>query len=62
MLEEISDLYLPATAVTRIINNTLPDGTNIGKEARCAIARATSVFSELIGGFFFKENILEDSK
>lgn len=46
MVDKIQDLNLPTTVVTRLIKEALPDGINIGKEARSAIARAASIFSE----------------
>lgn len=48
MVDKIQDLNLPATVVTRLIKEALPDGINIGKEARSAIARAASIFSKYI--------------
>lgn len=48
MVDKIQDLNLPATVVTRLIKDALPDGINIGKEARSAIARAASIFSMCI--------------
>lgn len=53
MVEKIQDLNLPNASVIRIIKDALPDGIGIGKEARVAIARAASVFGELLGSFFF---------
>ncbi|XP_031632443.1 DNA polymerase epsilon subunit 3-like [Contarinia nasturtii] len=44
MVDKIQDLNLPATVVTRLIKDALPDGINVGKEARSAIARAASIF------------------
>lgn len=46
MVEKIADLNLPNSVVTRIIKEALPDGINIGKEARIAIAKAASIFSK----------------
>lgn len=46
MVEKIQDLVLPNTVVTRLIKEALPDGINIGKEARAAISRAAAIFSE----------------
>lgn len=46
MVEKIQDLHLPNTVVARIIKDALPEGINVGKEARCAIARAASFFSK----------------
>lgn len=48
MVDKIQDLNLPATVVSRLIKEALPDGINIGKEARSAIARAASIFSKYI--------------
>lgn len=45
MVEKIQDLVLPNTVVTRLIKEALPDGINIGKEARAAISRAAAIFS-----------------
>lgn len=47
MVDKIQDLNLPATVVARLIKESLPDGINIGKEARSAIAKAASIFSKL---------------
>lgn len=44
MVERIQDLNLPNSNVTKIIKDTLPADVNMDKEARIAIARATSVF------------------
>lgn len=44
MVERIQDLNLPNSNITKIIKDSLPDDINMDKEARIAIARATSVF------------------
>lgn len=44
MVERIQDLNLPNTNITKIIKDSLPNDVNMDKEARIAIARATSVF------------------
>lgn len=44
MVERIQDLNLPNTNVSKIIKDSLPADVNLDKEARTAIARATSVF------------------
>ncbi|XP_012268525.1 DNA polymerase epsilon subunit 3 [Athalia rosae] len=44
MAERLEDLNLPNAVVTRIIKESLPDGINIGKEARAAVAKAASIF------------------
>lgn len=44
MAETLEDLNLPQAVVARIIKDALPDGVNVSKEARLAIARAASVF------------------
>lgn len=44
MVERIQDLNLPNSNVSKIIKDALPDDVNMDKEARIAIARATSVF------------------
>lgn len=44
MVEKIQDLNLPIAVVGRIIKDALPDGINISKEVKSAIARAASVF------------------
>uniref|UniRef100_T1HLF8 DNA polymerase epsilon subunit 3 n=1 Tax=Rhodnius prolixus TaxID=13249 RepID=T1HLF8_RHOPR len=44
MAERVEDLNLPNAIVTRIIKECLPDGINVSKEARTAIARATSIY------------------
>lgn len=49
MVDKIQDLNLPAAVVTRLIKESLPDGINIGKEARSAIAKAASIFSKSKG-------------
>lgn len=49
MVEKIADLNLPNSVVTRLIKDALPDGVNVGKEARIAIAKAASIFSEFGG-------------
>lgn len=46
MVDKIQDLNLPNTVVTRLIKEALPDGINIGKEARAAISRAAAIFSK----------------
>lgn len=44
MVDKIQDLNLPNAVVARLIKEALPDGINVGKEARSAIARAASIF------------------
>lgn len=44
MAERPEDLNLPNSIVARIIKETLPEGVNVAKEARVAIAKAASVF------------------
>lgn len=44
MVERIQDLNLPNSNITKIIKDSLPADINMDKEARIAIARATSVF------------------
>uniref|UniRef100_A0A0K8TB22 DNA polymerase epsilon subunit 3 n=1 Tax=Lygus hesperus TaxID=30085 RepID=A0A0K8TB22_LYGHE len=44
MAEKVEDLNLPLSVVSRIVKDSLPDGTNVAKEARTALARAASVF------------------
>lgn len=44
MAEKVEDLNLPISVVSRLIKDTLPEGTIVSKEARTAIARAASVF------------------
>uniref|UniRef100_A0A8D0AYY1 DNA polymerase epsilon subunit 3 n=1 Tax=Salvator merianae TaxID=96440 RepID=A0A8D0AYY1_SALMN len=44
MAERPEDLNLPNAVVSRIVKEALPDGVNVSKEARSAIARAASVF------------------
>ncbi|XP_004518438.1 DNA polymerase epsilon subunit 3 [Ceratitis capitata] len=44
MVERIEDLNLPNAVVGRLIKEALPEGANVSKEARAAIARAASVF------------------
>ncbi|XP_064395343.1 DNA polymerase epsilon subunit 3-like [Halichondria panicea] len=44
MAERPEDLSLPASVVTRIVKEALPEGVNISKEARTAIGKAASVF------------------
>lgn len=44
MAERPEDLNLPNSIVARIIKEALPEGVNVSKEARSAIAKAASVF------------------
>lgn len=44
MAERLEDLNLPNAVVTRIIKEALPDGVTIGKDARIAVAKASSIF------------------
>ncbi|CAN2390929.1 DNA polymerase epsilon subunit 3 [Pristimantis euphronides] len=44
MAERPEDLNLPNAVIMRIIKEALPEGVNVSKEARSAIARAASVF------------------
>uniref|UniRef100_A0A2R5LHM6 DNA polymerase epsilon subunit 3 n=1 Tax=Ornithodoros turicata TaxID=34597 RepID=A0A2R5LHM6_9ACAR len=44
MAERPEDLNLPMSVVTRIVRDALPDGVNVSKEARAALAKAASVF------------------
>ncbi|XP_031635262.1 DNA polymerase epsilon subunit 3-like [Contarinia nasturtii] len=44
MVERIQDLNLPNTNIIKIIKDSLPSDVTMDKEARIAIARATSVF------------------
>ena len=44
MAERPEDLNLPNSIVARIIKESLPEGINVSKEARSAIAKAASVF------------------
>ena len=44
MAERPEDLNLPNSIVARIIKESLPEGVNVSKEARTAIAKAASVF------------------
>ena len=44
MAERPEDLNLPNSIVSRIIKESLPDGVNVSKEAKIAIAKAASVF------------------
>jgi histone H3/H4 len=44
MAERPEDLNLPAAIVARLVKDALPEGINVSKEARAAIARAASVF------------------
>ncbi|CAB0020155.1 unnamed protein product [Nesidiocoris tenuis] len=44
MAEKVEDLNLPLSVITRIVKDSLPNGTNVSKEARTALARAASVF------------------
>ncbi|KAH8266618.1 hypothetical protein KR018_003755 [Drosophila ironensis] len=45
MVERIEDLNLPNAVIARLIKESLPEGANVSKEARAAIARAASVFA-----------------
>lgn len=44
MAERPEDFNLPLSVVTRIVKDALPDGVNVSKEARAALAKAASVF------------------
>ncbi|XP_059484812.1 DNA polymerase epsilon subunit 3 [Neocloeon triangulifer] len=44
MAERPEDLNLPLSVVTRLVKEALPDGVNLSKEARVALARSASVF------------------
>lgn len=55
MVEKTQDLYLPNAIVGRIIKEALPEGINVGKEARVAISRAATVF----GKFWHLQNSSE---
>uniref|UniRef100_A0A1L8DWE9 DNA polymerase epsilon subunit 3 n=1 Tax=Nyssomyia neivai TaxID=330878 RepID=A0A1L8DWE9_9DIPT len=44
MVDKIEDLSLPGSIVQRIVKEALPDGVNVGKEARSVMGRAASVF------------------
>lgn len=44
MAEKLEDLNLPNTVVTRIMKEALPDKIAIGKDARVAVAKASSIF------------------
>ncbi|XP_051153571.1 DNA polymerase epsilon subunit 3-like [Leptopilina boulardi] len=44
MAERMEDLNLPNAVITRIIKESLPDGIAIGKEAKLAVAKASSIF------------------
>lgn len=44
MAERVEDLNLPSSAVTRIIKDCLPNGSNVSKDARVAVGRAASMF------------------
>ncbi|XP_055704399.1 DNA polymerase epsilon subunit 3 [Phlebotomus papatasi] len=44
MVDKIEDLSLPGAIVQRIIKDALPEGINVGREARDVLGRAASVF------------------
>lgn len=44
MVEKPEDFNLPLSVVTRIVRDALPDGVNVSKDARAALAKAASVF------------------
>ncbi|XP_033340251.1 DNA polymerase epsilon subunit 3 Chrac-14 [Megalopta genalis] len=44
MAERLEDLNLPNAVVTRIIKEALPEGVTIAKDARIAVAKASSIF------------------
>ncbi|XP_043480233.1 DNA polymerase epsilon subunit 3-like isoform X2 [Leptopilina heterotoma] len=44
MAERIEDLNLPYAVVTRLIKDALPSGVAIGKDAKLAVAKASSIF------------------
>lgn len=46
MSEKIQELNLPNAVVTRLIKEAVPEGINVAKEARAAIARAASIFGK----------------
>ncbi|XP_023177563.2 DNA polymerase epsilon subunit 3 [Drosophila hydei] len=48
MVERIEDLNLPNAVIARLIKEALPEGSNVSKEARAAIAKAASVFAIFI--------------
>ena len=48
MAERPEDLNLPNSIVARIIKESLPEGVNVSKEARTAIAKAASGCLELV--------------
>ncbi|GAB0091798.1 DNA polymerase epsilon subunit 3 [Sergentomyia squamirostris] len=44
MVEKIEDLSLPEAVVQRILKAAVPEGVNVGKEARSVLGRAAAVF------------------
>ncbi|CAB3359413.1 DNA polymerase epsilon subunit 3 [Cloeon dipterum] len=44
MAERPEDLNLPLSVVSRLVKEALPEGVNLSKEARVALARSASVF------------------
>ncbi|GFW92721.1 DNA polymerase epsilon subunit 3 [Trichonephila clavipes] len=44
MTDKIEELALPSAVISRILKDAIPEGINISKEARTAVARAASVF------------------
>lgn len=44
MAERPEDLNLPLSVVSRLVKEALPNGVNLSKEARVALARSASVF------------------
>ncbi|XP_076636233.1 DNA polymerase epsilon subunit 3 Chrac-14 [Colletes latitarsis] len=44
MAERLEDLNLPNAVVSRIIKEALPEGVTIAKDARTAVAKASSIF------------------
>lgn len=44
MAEKLEDLNLPNAVVTRIIKEALPEGVTVAKDARIAVAKASSIF------------------
>ncbi|XP_026476562.1 DNA polymerase epsilon subunit 3-like [Ctenocephalides felis] len=44
MAEKLEDLNLPNAAILRLIKEALPEGVNVGKDARTALGKAASVF------------------
>ncbi|KFM76350.1 DNA polymerase epsilon subunit 3, partial [Stegodyphus mimosarum] len=44
MTEKVDELALPSAVIMRILKDAIPDGINVSREARAAVARAAAIF------------------